>query len=200
MSGISGKSRAAAGGHSRSSSRLIDLSAGVAGIDQPPVRIPTSDVVVLLFSWRASEKEQWEPFEQRVPLRWTTCHLGGARPWFLCTEDAGDGQCCSKRVAKLYPRGHSFVCRQCCGLAYASQSENPLDRSIRRARNIRARLGGGPSILDLFPEKPPRMHWRTYGRLFNKAEAEQQRWMAMEHDYMRRHYPGVLPEENIVGR
>jgi len=62
------------------------------------------------------------------------------------------------------------------------------------------RLGGSPNILELFPEKPPRMHWRTYGRLFNKAEAEQQRWMAMERDYMRRHYPGVLPEENIVGR
>ena len=33
-----------------------------------------------------------------------------------------------------------------------------------------------------------------------KAAAAQELWMAMEHDYMRRHYPGVLPEENIVGR
>jgi len=56
------------------------------------------------------------------------------------------------------------------------------------------RLGGSPSILELFPDKPPRMHRRTYGRLFNKAAAAQDRWMAMERDYMRRHYPGVLPE------
>jgi hypothetical protein len=161
---------------------------------------PTSDAVVLLFSWRASEKEQWKSIEQRVPIEWTRCHLGGARPWFLCTEDAGDGQCCGRRVAKLYPRGHVFMCRQCCGLAYASQSENPLDRSIRRARHIRARLGGGPSILDLFPDKPPGMHWRTYGRLFNKAEAEQQRWMAMERDYMGRRYADILREEKVVGR
>jgi len=59
---------------------------------------------------------------------------------------------------------------------------------------------GSPSILELFPQKPPRMHRRTYGRLFNKAEAAQQRWMAMEFDYMRRHYPGVLRDENLVGR
>jgi hypothetical protein len=161
---------------------------------------PANDAVVLLFSWRASEKEQWKSIEQRVPIEWTRCHLGGARPWFLCTEDVGDGQCCGRRVAKLYPRGHVFMCRQCCGLAYASQSENPRHRALSKSQKIRMRLGGSPSILDLFPDKPPGMHWRTYGRLFNKAEAEQQRWMAMEHDYMRRHYPGVLPEENIVGR
>src|SRR4029077_270083 len=97
---------------------------------------PGSDAVVLLFSWRASEQEQWKSIEQRVPLTWTRCHLGGARPWFLCTEDAGDGQCCARRVARLPPRGHFFIFRQGGGRAFASQSETPLDRSIRRARNI----------------------------------------------------------------
>jgi hypothetical protein len=43
-----------------------------------------SDAVVLLFSWRASEKEQWKSIEQRVPIVWTKCHLGGGRPWFRC--------------------------------------------------------------------------------------------------------------------
>ena len=156
--------------------------------------------MVLLFSWRASEKEQWKSIEQRVQLTWTRCHLGGARPWFLCTEDAGDGQCCGRRVAKLYPRGHVFACRQCCGLAYASQSENRRHCALSKSQNIRMRLGGSPSILDLFPDKPPGMHRRTYGRLFNKAAAAQDRWITLEHDYMRRHYPGILPEENIVGR
>jgi hypothetical protein len=85
-------------------------------------------------------------------------------------------------------------------LAYASQCENPRHRALSKSQKIRMRLGGGPNILDLFPDKPPGMHWRTYGRLFNKAAAAQELWMAVEHDYMRRHYPGVLPEENVVGR
>jgi hypothetical protein len=77
-------------------------------------------------------------------------------------------------------------------LAYASQSENRRHRALSKSQKIRMRLGGSPSILELFPDKPPRMHRRTYGRLFNKAAAAQDRWMAMERDYMRRHYPGVL--------
>jgi hypothetical protein len=44
------------------------------------------------------------------------------------------------------------------------------------------------------------MHWRTYGRLFNKAAAAQERWSALERDYMRRHYPGVLRDESVGGR
>jgi hypothetical protein len=34
------------------------------------------------------------------------------------------------------------------GLAYQSQSENLQERSMRRARKIRMRLGGRPSLLD----------------------------------------------------
>jgi hypothetical protein len=101
-------------------------------------------------------------------------------------------QCCSRRVAKLYPHGHMFACCQCCGLAYASQSENARHRALSKSQKIRMRLGGSPNILELFPEKPPRMHRRTYGRLFNKAAAAQEGWGALERDYMRRHYPGVL--------
>jgi hypothetical protein len=160
---------------------------------------PKVDAVVLLFCWRGSENEKWKPIEQYVPLTWTECHLGGARPWFLCTEDTGDGQCCGKRVAKLYPRGHVFACRHCCGLAYTSQSENPRYRAISRAQKLRMRLGGGPSILDPFPERPPRMHRLTYYRLSAKAMAAQERSIALELEYLRRHYPGVLRDENDVG-
>jgi hypothetical protein len=92
------------------------------------------------------------------------------------------------------------MCRQCCGLAYASQSENPRHRALSKSQKIRMRLGGSPSILELFPDKPPRMHRRTYGRLFNKAAAAQERWIGLERDYMRRRYPGVLHDENVVGR
>jgi len=60
-------------------------------------------------------------------------------------------------------------------------------------RNIRPRIGGGPSIRDPFPDKPPKMHWRTYGRLSHKAAAAQERWIALQRDFVRRHYPGLLP-------
>jgi hypothetical protein len=33
------------------------------------------------------------------------------------------------------------------------------------------RLGGSPSIIDPFPEKPLGMHWSTYHRLRAKASA-----------------------------
>jgi hypothetical protein len=35
--------------------------------------------------------------EQRVPLLWTPCTFGGARPWFGCPR-------CAKRVAIVYFR------------------------------------------------------------------------------------------------
>jgi hypothetical protein len=131
---------------------------------------------------------------------WTACHFGGCRPWFLCPADVGNGQRCGRRVAKLYTRGYVFACRQCCGLAYASQSENPRYRAITRSQKLRMRLGGGPSLLDPFPEKPRGMHRRTYGLLFNRIAAAQGRSIALERDYLRRRYPGVLDAENIAGR
>ena len=44
-------------------------------------------------------------------------------------------------------------------------------------------------------DKPPRMHRRTYGRLFNKAEAEQERRIALSSDYLRRRFPGGSRDE-----
>ena len=28
---------------------------------------------------------RWKPIEQRVPITWTVCQLGGRRPWFTCS-------------------------------------------------------------------------------------------------------------------
>jgi hypothetical protein len=61
------------------------------------------------------------------------------------------------------------------------------------------RLGGGPSLLDPFPEKPPRMHRLTYYRLSAKTMAAQERSIGLERDYLRRHYPAVLRDETVVG-
>jgi hypothetical protein len=70
----------------------------------------------------------------------------------------------------LYTTGGLFECRRCQGLAYATQQETPLYRNLTAAQKIRARLGGSPSTFDEFPEKPKRMHWRTYDRLSARAE------------------------------
>jgi hypothetical protein len=101
-----------------------------------------ADAVVLMLKARGSASSEWKSAEQRVPLVWTRCHLGGARPWFRCSASVG-GRPCGRRVAKLYLRAAAiFACRDCCGLAYASQQEIPRYRAISRVQKARMRLGG----------------------------------------------------------
>jgi hypothetical protein len=111
-------------------------------------------------SWSATD---WKFIEQRVPLTWTDCHLGGCRPWFRCSVRA-NGRYCGRRVAVLYGSGELFGCRSCYDLAYESQQENPISRNIRRSHKIRARLGGSPDPLGPVPEKPHGMWQRIYDR------------------------------------
>jgi hypothetical protein len=122
------------------------------------------DAAVLSFRSQIPGTAHSKQFEQRVPIIWTNCHLGGNRPWFRCSAQSG-GRGCDRRIAILYDAGDLFACRHCCDLAYASQLEGPLHRGISRSRKLRIRLGGGPDVLAPFPDKPPRMHWRTYNKL-----------------------------------
>ena len=94
----------------------------------------------------------------------TACHLGGRRAWFRCAVYS-NGRYCGRRVGLLYGAGELFACRRCYGLAYASQREAPMHRGVNRAQKIRMRLGGSANLCEPFPEKPKRMHWRTYHRL-----------------------------------
>ena len=159
---------------------------------------PFARAVLLTFQWRRRGASEWARTSERVAISWTKCALGGVRPWLLCPADAGEGQCCGRRVAVLYANGPGFACRQCCGFTYTSQSESPHDRSIRRVRKTRMLLGGGPSIVDPFPGKPPRMHWRTYGRWLDRAEQEQERWIGFSHDLLRRLRPGWEPPKRLT--
>jgi hypothetical protein len=136
--------------------------------------------------------------EHHRRMAFATVHAhGGARPWFRCSASGG-GRPCGRRVAKLYLRdGAVFMCRHCCGLAYASQSENPRYRAISRAQKARMRLGGSANLLERFPKKPRGMHRRTYYRRLIRAMAVQERSIALESDYLRRHYPGFLSRENV---
>ena len=78
------------------------------------------DAVTLIYRTRHLLPADWKAVEQRVPVTWTPCHLGGQRPWFVCAARV-NGRYCGRRVAVLYLAGEVFACRKCYGLAYASQ-------------------------------------------------------------------------------
>ena len=123
-----------------------------------------ADAVVLVYRMRNRGDAEWKSVEQRVPITWTACHLGGSRPWFICSVHS-NGRYCGRRVAVLYIAGELFACRRCYGLAYASQREALHHRGVGKAQKIRMRLGGSPNMFEEFPDKPKGMHWRTYDRL-----------------------------------
>jgi hypothetical protein len=114
----------------------------------------------------------WQDVAETVRVVRTPCRFGGARPYFIC-PGVVNGVTCRRRVAKLYGAGRYFLCRHCCRLAYASQSEGVWDRALRRADKIRQRLGVEPGMKASFPPKPKGMWRRTYERLREQAfEAE----------------------------
>jgi hypothetical protein len=128
------------------------------------------DSVLLSYRIRLYDTTEWKDIRQRIPVTWTSCHFGGKRPWFIC-DVSSNGKYCGRRVAKLYLAGELFACRHCYGLAYESQQQNPRTRARRRAQKIMMRLGGSGDLADPFPEKPSGMHWRTYQRLYDQADA-----------------------------
>lgn len=134
--------------------------------------------VILIYRHRNRDGE-WEDVSEPVRLEWTPCHFGGQRPWWTC-PGVVRGVPCRRRVAVLYSAGKWFLCRHCYGLVYASQNEGLADRTLRKAQNIRERLGGSGSMMDLFPEKPKGMHWKTYLRWVEKGEeADLESWAAL---------------------
>ena len=83
--------------------------------------------------------------------------------------------------------------------------ETPANRAITKARRLRVRLGGGPSLLDPLPERPPRMHRRRYYRLLIRAMAAQEASIALELDWLRRRRPSpwndeMFAEKDSAGR
>ena len=101
--------------------------------------------LILSYRYRYDDDE-WQDVEEPVSIVWTPCHFGGSRPWFLC-PGVVNGVSCGRRVGKLYGPGRYFLCRHCYRLAYQSQREQPHERALRRANNIRMRLGGDPGML-----------------------------------------------------
>jgi hypothetical protein len=125
-------------------------------------------VLVLDYRWQG-KSDEWETVTEYVLLSRTACNYGGYRSWFIC-PGVINGVPCQRRVAKLYAAGKYFLCRHCYNLAYQSQRESKPDRSLRKAQNIRMRLGGTGNISERFPFKPKWMHYNTYDRLRLRAE------------------------------
>ncbi len=94
-----------------------------------------------------------------LPLAWTACTFGGRRPWFRCPAPG-----CGRRVAVLYD-GNGFFCRFCRRLTFQTRRLDPLDRALRRTRNLRVRLGGAPTVTGPLPPRPKGTHEWTYTRL-----------------------------------
>jgi hypothetical protein len=116
----------------------------------------------LVLSYRVRQHgEEWQDVEQPTRIVWMPCRIGGSRPYFVCPGIV-NGIACGRRVAKLYGGGTYFLCRHCYRLAYASQREDRYDRALRRANNIRMRLGGEPGMASAFPARPKGMHRETY--------------------------------------
>ena len=120
------------------------------------IGIEAESLIRLRLRYRVISREETESKDYPVPITWTSCHLGGNRPWFLCP-------CCGRRVAKLYLR-RVFACRHCLRLNYASQ-QNKRDRAADHSWKLRTVLGCPEGFLSLPAElipKPKGMHWRTF--------------------------------------
>jgi hypothetical protein len=110
----------------------------------------------------------WQDVAESVHIVRVACRYGGTRPYFEC-PGVVNGRACGRRVSKLYGHGRYFLCRHCCRLVYASQSEGELERALRRANTIKQRLGGEPGLAYSFPRRPRGMWRRTYERLHQQT-------------------------------
>ena len=128
----------------------------------PVMRLKTNRWVVEYFHARSPADRP----PQRIPIQWTHCTFGAARPWFMCLF-------CGRRVGKLHRANGFLGCRTCGPLVYESQRAGRRRRLYMKAKRIRRRLGDydGRPCIDVFqPPRPYRMHRKTYARLKRQGE------------------------------
>jgi hypothetical protein len=132
-----------------------------------------SDILFLLAKLPNDKVSEPKSVAQGVRVAWSPCRWGGQRPWFLCPVTS-----CRRRCAKIYLAEDFFACRRCLGLAYASQQEPVRQRGLMKAQNIRMRLGGSPSMIEKFPDRPKGMHEKTFQGLRAAHDRAADRCMA----------------------
>lgn len=104
------------------------------------------------------------PVTQRIRLAASPCRFGGVR-WLAICPNTG------RRVAHLYIGASGAFSRQAYGLAFNSQRECPLDRSLRRRDKALAKLKADDPMLF---RRPKGMHSRTYERLMQEVFQEEE--------------------------
>ena len=120
-------------------------------------RLDVTDQGLFSHGRASSSLESYVP--QRLPVLWRACRFGGQRPIFQCPT-------CPRHVYLMYGEtGHGWRCRTCAALAYPSQWESALLRQMDRANRLRRRLDPGNCLMFPVPQRPPRMHRRTYAQL-----------------------------------
>jgi hypothetical protein len=96
------------------------------------------------------------------------CHFGGTRPLFLCPH-------CTRPARFIYFKRRRFVCRNCTGLRYWTQSAAPDARMAYGIRRIQRRLAPeidpDDYVVEYVPNRPSGMRRRTYERLCNRVWA-----------------------------
>lgn len=135
--------------------------------------IPEHETIKVVTGWRelGASIHEAERSERRTRLVWVPWGYG-KRPYVRCW--------CGARVSRAFittnpPAQGMLVCHRCAGARYESQDSFPQARLEERSDGLRVRLRSNSGAYDPIPEKPPRMHWRTYDRL--KEEL-----VAVEHD------------------
>lgn len=117
------------------------------------VSVTPRESVTLTYVMTVDERKRTHT--ANIGLAYVPCPLGGTRPWFRCPN-------CGRRVGLLYLRHRRFACRHCQEVAYASQSEDELDRMWRKQSKIEARLREGW-------RRPKGMRQATFTRLIKAA-------------------------------
>jgi hypothetical protein len=157
--------------------------------------IPGDESIMVVTGWRdhGAPRNEGERTERRTRLIWEPWGYG-ARPFVICW--------CGKRVSRAFittnrPAEGMLVCHRCAGARYVSQDSFPEARLEVRSQGLRARLRSNTGPYEPIPEKPPRMHWRTYNRLKDElviVEDELARLREEEEKTMRTAFEARYPD------
>ena len=101
---------------------------------------------------------------QKVRIQWRECHFGGASPIFICSG-------CNCNSVVLYECG-SFRCRKCLNLAYSSQNEQKLDRTIRKLKKLRKKYEWEGGLSSPVPCRKKRQRVQTYNQYQTQYSGE----------------------------
>ncbi|MBA6291869.1 hypothetical protein H4J58_15490 [Colwellia sp. MB3u-70] len=106
---------------------------------------------------------------------------------------------CQKQRQSLYAIKYAYGCRVCIGLHYASQSERPQERLMRRIRKLRKELWGydWPDVNNMFEQvaywpKPKWMRWITFEKKRNKIIELESKYWPMSEAYMEKTFGGFM--------